>query len=84
VEDLDGVEQDGDGEANKYNWVVQIYAITTDLLEVQIHRQSQKEQTPTRKLPWLKQISFSDERMLTSISCLQSRKWRVSYSKMKT
>lgn len=43
VEDLDGIEQDSNRHAGQYNRVPVIHNVTTDLLEIQIHKQPEEE-----------------------------------------
>lgn len=50
VEDFDGVEQDDDWYTKQYDRVIEIEAVTTDLVKVDLHGQTQKKKIPTRKL----------------------------------
>jgi hypothetical protein len=50
VEYLHRIEQDGNGNANENNRVVQKDVFATNLVEVEVHDQAEEEKAPTRKL----------------------------------
>jgi hypothetical protein len=84
MEYSDRIDQDDDRQADEYNGIIQIERVTANLMEIELHEQTQEEEVPAWKLNKVSCWTKSGCGVLTSASCLQSRKWRVSYSKMKT
>jgi hypothetical protein len=48
VEYPEGIEQKSDRYTDKDNWVVQVKMVSTNLVKIDLHEQSEHEYTPTR------------------------------------